>query len=185
VKRERARDVSNVVRLEAVPNRPARARRPIRATTGDRPANGPADIGASSESSSPKAQVPPRTLRGLRVLVVDDDEGSLDYFSMALRSLGAVVVTASTALDAVRLFREQPPDVVLSDLAMPVHDGYWLVRELRELSVAAGRIVPVIAATAYGREHSRERALAAGFADHLRKPIDPEALWAAIGRFAH
>jgi CheY-like chemotaxis protein len=74
--------------------------------------------------------------------------------------------------------------VVLSDIAMVGHDGYWLVREIRALPGAAGPALPVVAATAYGREHSRARALDAGFTDLLGKPVDPELLCRAIARAA-
>src|SRR5262245_44735831 len=110
---------------------------------------------------------PTPRLSGLTVLVVDDDEGSRDYFAMALRIAGAVVATASTAVDALRLLQQHRPDVILSDIAMPGHDGYWLVREIRGLSNTALRSLPVVATTAYGRVHSRDVALAAGFVDHL------------------
>jgi CheY-like chemotaxis protein len=120
----------------------------------------------------------------LKVLVVDDDEGSLDYFAMALGTTGAAVATASTAVDALSAVQDQRPDVVLTDIAMPGHDGYWLVREIRGLPDPTVRAVPVVATTAYGRVHSRERALAAGFVEHLSKPVEPELLCATIARVA-
>ena len=114
------------------------------------------------------------------VVVVDDDEGSLDYFAMALRTYGAVVLTASNAVDALQLVRERRPDAVLSDIAMADHDGYWLVREIR--GDAALQRIPVIATTAYGREHSRQRTLEAGFTEHLAKPVDPAILTVTIAK---
>jgi CheY-like chemotaxis protein len=121
---------------------------------------------------------------GLTVLVVDDDEGSLDYFTTALRAAGAAVVTASTAVEALRVLQDQRPDVVLSDIAMPGQDGYWLVRQIQEHQDAALRGVPVVATTAYGRAHPRERVVAAGFVDHLAKPVEPDLLWVTIARAA-
>jgi CheY-like chemotaxis protein len=114
------------------------------------------------------------------VVVVDDDETSLDYFAMALRTCGAVVMTASSAEDGLRLIQEQHPDVVLSDIAMVGQDGYWLVREIRRLADQAVSLAPVVATTAFGREHSRARALAAGFNEFLTKPVDPEVLCRTI-----
>ena len=136
------------------------------------------------EWSTPRPSWAPRSLAGLKVLVVDDDEGSLDYFAMALGTTGAAVATASTAVDALSAVQEQRPDVVLSDIAMPGRDGYWLVREIRELPDPAVRAVPVVATTAYGRVHSRERALEAGFVEHLAKPVEPDLLCATIARVA-
>jgi CheY-like chemotaxis protein len=124
----------------------------------------------------------PRNLVGLRVLVVDDDEDSLQYFAAALRACGADVTTSSTAADALSRVQDGRPHVVLSDIAMIGHDGYWLVGEIRRLPDGPGGAVPVVATTAFGREHSRARALAAGFVDLLPKPVDPEVLCVAIGR---
>jgi CheY-like chemotaxis protein len=118
------------------------------------------------------------------VLVVDDDGASLDFFAVVLKICGAAVMTASSALDALGLFLERQPDVVLSDIAMVGQDGYWLVREIRGLPDQAARGVPVVATTAYGRDHSRDRALAGGFNDFLPKPVDPELLCRTIAKAA-
>jgi CheY-like chemotaxis protein len=80
--------------------------------------------------------------------------------------------------------REHRPDVVLTDIAMPGQDGYWLVGEIRALADPAARSVPVVATTAYGWVHPRERALAAGFVDHLAKPVEPGVLRATVARAA-
>ena len=119
-------------------------------------------------------------LTGLQVVVVDDDQSSLEYFALALRTYGAAVRTASNAADALRLVHTRPPDAVLTDIAMVGHDGYWLLREIRGLADEAARRVPVVATTAHGREHSREHTLAAGFSEHLAKPVDPDALGRTI-----
>jgi CheY-like chemotaxis protein len=67
---------------------------------------------------------------------------------------------------------------------MPDEDGHSLVRRLREGSASRGRAVPSIAVTAYARREDRARALAAGFVEHMGKPIDPDALIAAVARLA-
>jgi CheY-like chemotaxis protein len=118
----------------------------------------------------------------VNVLVVDDDSSNLDFFAAVLKICGAAVMTASSAVDALVLVRERRPDAVLSDIAMVGHDGYWLVREIRGLADDAARAVPVVATTAYGREHSRKRVLAAGFNDFLPKPVDPELLCRTIAK---
>ena len=124
----------------------------------------------------------PRVLTGMRVLVVDADPDSAGLFAAALAACGADVVTASGAREALRLLAGDAVDVVVSDIAMPDADGYWLVREIRVLGDPQMRSVPVLAVTAFGREHVRARALAAGFVDHLEKPIDPEHLCRAVAR---
>jgi CheY-like chemotaxis protein len=132
---------------------------------------------ALPQSSPPRL---PRNLKGVSILVVDDDESTLELFSAALTHCGARVTTAIAAADALAAVAQARPDVVLSDIAMPTHDGYWLLAEIRKLDDARLREVPVVAATAYGRVHSRERTEAAGFVAHVSKPVDPETLCRAI-----
>ena len=126
----------------------------------------------------------PSSLVGLRVIVVDDDEDTVELFAAALSACGATVTTATNAVDALRFVSEVRPDVVLSDIAMARGDGYWLVGEIKRLNEEALRRIPVVAATAFGREHSHARVVAAGFADHLQKPVDPELLCRTIARAA-
>jgi CheY-like chemotaxis protein len=168
-------------RLEAVPDRVGR-RVPA---CGEAPGRqGQAIPGRHRASPGPQSGRLPRDLAGLRVLIVDDDESTLEIFAAALSTCGATVTTALAATAALRLVTETRPDVILSDIAMPDEDGYWLVREIRRLPDETIRRLPVLAATAYGREHPRERTLAAGFMDHLQKPIDPEVLCRAVARAA-
>ena len=174
--------LAHSLRSEALPkHHPERHRRP-RATSEERSPRPNHVAGKSHASPTPGRSPLPRNLVGLKVVVVDDDEASLEYFEMALITCGAVVMRASTARDALRLVQEQRPDVVLSDIAMKAEDGYWLVREIRRLADQGG--TPVVAATAYGRDHSRTIALAAGFNEHLVKPVDPELLCRTIASAA-
>jgi CheY-like chemotaxis protein len=170
--------------LEALPKRHTPPPRYIRAVSQDplRPRH--LDTGRQCESSTPASSRFPHDLVGLNVLVVDDDSGSLDLFATALSLCGAAVMTASSALEALRIMQERRPHVVLSDIAMVGQDGYWLVREIRGLPDPTSRSVPVVATTAYGREHSRDRALAGGFNDFLPKPVDPELLCRTIAKAA-
>jgi CheY-like chemotaxis protein len=125
-----------------------------------------------------------RILVGLRVVVVDDDAEVLELFAVALTACGAEVTTTDNAREAVALATRIRPHVIVSDIAMVGEDGYWLVRELRRLPKDVLEEVPVVAATAYGREHPRSRVLAAGFVEHLQKPIDPEHLCQVVARVA-
>lgn len=171
------------LRAEALPKPP----RPRAAAAGSHESPPPPDQDAAAahpEASRPAEARRQGSLAGVKVLAVDDDEGNLDYFVVALRTYGALVTTASSAVEALRLVREQKPDVVLSDIAMIGHDGYWLVREIRRLADPSVRHVPVVATTAYGREHSRERTLAAGFTEHLAKPVDPDVLRRTVASLA-
>ena len=168
-------------RLEALPRE-----RLTRLTTGG---TGPGDRESPRRGALPPRERPapsplPRNLLGLRVLVVDDDESTLEFLTAALGYCGAEVVAAASAPEALAAMGPTRPHVVLSDIAMRGHDGYWLLREIRALPDPALSSVPVLAATAYGRSHSAERTCAAGFAGHLAKPVDPEVLCRAIAAAA-
>ena len=126
----------------------------------------------------------PRNLDGVTIVVIDDDPDTLDLFATALEICGATVTTAPTARGGLELVRTLHPMVVISDIAMADHDGYWFVGQVRRVRDDLVRDVPVIAATAYGREHSRERTLAAGFDDYVAKPADPTALCRMVARLA-
>jgi CheY-like chemotaxis protein len=170
-------------RSEVLPLRSPHLHRRVRSAADDHPLHDDGIVGGMGESLAKPLELP-RNLVGLQVVVVDDDEDSLDYFVAALRACGAAVLKASTAVDALALVREREANVVLSDIAMVGHDGYWLVGEIRRLTDQKRRFIPVVATTAYGREHPRARAVAAGFIELLPKPVDPEVLCRAIARAA-
>ena len=173
------------VRAEALPRRPARSNpRRLRGFGGDASTPGGPPSGGYGEAPPSRRSWPPRSLRGVRILVVDDDENSADYFTVALRSAGATVTATASAPDALRVIGGERPDVVLSDIAMPGHDGYWLLDQIRAHADTTVRNTPVVATTAHGFEHSRDRTMAAGFAEHLAKPVDPERLCLTIARVA-
>jgi CheY-like chemotaxis protein len=169
-------------RCEALPF--GRRRPIVRAATEEPGQHDHGAVGRHGDASFPHVTPLPANLVGVTVVVVDDDELSLDYFATALRTCGASVLTAADATEALRLVREHRPDVVLSDLAMRGRDGYWLIAAVREAPDESVARVPIVATTAYGPEHPRERTLAAGFVEHLRKPVDPVVLCRTIGRIA-
>jgi len=174
--------ISGPATLEALSKRSA-GRRALRSSAIEPPEGAEELIGWREFSASERPRLP-LLLGGVRVLVVDDDEDTVELFALALTACGADVVTASNATEAIGILAGMMPDVVVSDIAMPGADGYWLLREIRELSDVRARILPVVAVTAFGREHVRARALAAGFFEHLEKPVDPEVLCRAIARAA-
>ncbi|HEX6177707.1 MAG TPA: ATP-binding protein [Thermoanaerobaculia bacterium] len=116
------------------------------------------------------ATVEETTSTGKSVLLVDDDDSSREIIARMLRHFGAAVTEAATASAAVDLAERQRFDLVLTDLAMPEHDGYWLLERVRE----ARPDVPVAAITALGV--ADEQMADAGFASFVRKPVDPTAL---------
>jgi CheY-like chemotaxis protein len=112
-------------------------------------------------------------LIGVHVLVVDDDPDARDLFRTVLEYCGALVTVVPTALDALAILDRVTPDAILTDVAMPNHDGYWLAEAVRKLPAERGGAIPMVAITAHGERHGPERTLSAGFQAHLRKPLDP------------
>jgi PAS domain S-box-containing protein len=121
-------------------------------------------------------------LSGIKVLVVDDEEDSLSVVSRILERRGAQVRGATKMEEALDEFPKFGPDVVVSDIGMPEHDGYELINRLRALP--GGRTVPAIALTALARSEDRTRALRAGFQLHVAKPVDFAELVAVVQNLA-
>ena len=146
------------------------------------------DAAAGPPDADAAAREPARVLDGLRVLLVDDDTNTRRGMAWALEDAGAEVTAVGSAADAVRALLAAPaagrPHVLVSDIGMPGEDGYRLIERVRALGPAGGGDVPAVAVTAYGREADRGRALAAGFQAHLRKPLDPDGLVAAVAALA-
>jgi signal transduction histidine kinase/ActR/RegA family two-component response regulator len=117
-----------------------------------------------------------QSLSGLRLVVVDDEADAREVMRFMLERGGAHVRTADSAAQALDAIREERPDLLISDIGMPVEDGYVLVRRLRAMEEGLGRRLPAIALTAYASEEDTRRALAAGFDAHLSKPVDPARL---------
>ena len=78
------------------------------------------------------------------------------------------------------LLRRQPPDLLLSDIAMPGEDGYALIRQVRALAADRGGRIPAAALTAYATLEDRRKALLAGYNEHIPKPVDPTRLIATV-----
>jgi signal transduction histidine kinase/ActR/RegA family two-component response regulator len=123
----------------------------------------------------------PPSLKGLRVLVVDDEPDTRLLLRTVLEQCGSEVTTAGSAAEALAAFTRSKPDVLVSDIGMPEEDGYELIGKLRaaEAARAEGR-TPAIALTAYARVEDRVRALNAGFQVHVPKPIEPVELLAVV-----
>jgi signal transduction histidine kinase/ActR/RegA family two-component response regulator len=123
-----------------------------------------------------------RTLAGISVLVVDDDQESRDVVAAHLRDHEALVLTADSAEHAFVLLQHEHIDVLLADIAMPGEDGYSLMRRVRAMQPAAAATIPAAALTALARDDDRRRALQAGFQLHMPKPIEAASLVAAVSR---
>ena len=124
------------------------------------------------------------SLRGISVMVVDADARASEFVRKALEQYGAVVVTASSAQEAKDRFKRAPPDVFVSDLLMPDGDGLQLIRDIRQIDRASGRVTPAAALTRLARTDDRRSALSAGYQMHLAKPVDPSELVSTIERLS-
>ena len=136
-----------------------------------------ADSPESSRGDGRSARVP--ELEGLRVLLVDDDEDARVLMQTILEESGCSVRAASSAAKAMGVIENESIDVLVSDIGMPEEDGYSLMRRVRALGLPRGAL-PAIALTAFTRSEDRRRALEAGFARHVPKPIDPAELVAVV-----
>jgi CheY-like chemotaxis protein len=128
-----------------------------------------ADLSRTPLSGQPQTNV---SLPFSRVLLVDDDLNTLQILNEAFRNTRAEISTADSAVKALEIAKEWNPDLLISDLAMPGRDGYWLIRQLRPdgRENATGCAV---ALTASATQEERTRALAAGFDTVLSKPMEP------------
>jgi CheY-like chemotaxis protein len=123
-------------------------------------------------------------LTGLRVVVVEDDDDARELLVGMLIECGAEVSEAASAVDAIELVRRLCPDVLVSDIGLPDHDGYYLIRAVRALSAEEGGRVPAIALTGYADLADSHAALRAGYQVHVAKPIDIGLLTQAVANVA-
>lgn len=128
------------------------------------------------ESSSPPETSEAPALR--RIAIVEDNSDSRDTLYSLLRMDGYDVVAARDGLEGVNLILQQQPEVALVDIGLPGIDGYELARRVRN---ALGEGIRLIALTGYGRDEDRRAVLAAGFDEHLVKPLDPDDLIRVLG----
>ena len=123
---------------------------------------------------------PAPSLMGMTVLVVDDEPDAREVAQRILEEHGASVMVAASAAEAQETLRAGTPSVIVSDIGMPGIDGYELLRRLRSAGDTRVSAVPAVALTAYARPEERERALAAGYQEHVAKPVGAATLIAAI-----
>ena len=124
--------------------------------------------------------MPALSLKGIRVLVVDDEADSRDLVRVVLEKSHAQVTTAASGAEALRELEHRSSDVLLSDIGMPGLDGYQFIRAVRE----RGNGVPAAALTAFARSDDRRRAMLAGYQLHVAKPVDPSELVAIVASLA-
>jgi signal transduction histidine kinase len=119
-------------------------------------------------------------LKGLRILVVDDEADARDLVRRFLIDCEAIPQLAASAAEAESLISSFKPNVIISDIGMPNRDGYAFMRGVRRL----GLTTPALALTAFARDEDRASSIQAGYQMHLRKPVDPAELIAAVASLA-
>ena len=115
------------------------------------------------------------------VLLVEDNEVNRYLVRFVLEKGGFRVITADNGREAIELARVHRPDLILMDIQMPVMDGYEATVQLK--ADAQLQAIPVVALTAYAMPHERERAMAAGCAGHIEKPIDTSTFNEQVSAF--
>jgi len=144
---------------------------------------------SSISSRHPRAALDPPvdlevpSLRGLTVLVVDDEPDAHTLLRKILTQYEAQVIEVDSAEGALAALKKAVPDVIISDVGLPDEDGYSLIRRIRSLPEPVRR-VPAVALSAFARMEDRQRALLSGFQMHLAKPIAPAELITVVASLA-
>jgi PAS domain S-box-containing protein len=140
---------------------------------------------AASSAESKELFDNSRILDGLRLLIVDDEADVRELLRALLTHYGAEVTAVVSAREALEAVERLNPDMLISDIGMPVEDGYALIRKLRTQEASGSRKLPAIALTAYAREEDSILALEAGFQKHLPKPVESAELVKIIAQMAN
>jgi PAS domain S-box-containing protein len=120
----------------------------------------------------------------LRVLIVDDEPDARDLIGAVLTGRGAEVIACESAAEALEELERQKFDVLVSDIGMPLMDGYALIEKVRQLSEDHGGRIPAAALTAYAGVEDRMRVLSAGYQIHIPKPVEPAELITIVANLA-
>ena len=124
------------------------------------------------------------SLNDLRVLVVDDEPDARELIAVVLKRRGAEVISVGSAVEALAEMERQAFDVLVSDIGMPLMDGYALISKIRQLPKERGGRIPAAALTAYAGVEDRMRALSAGYQIHIPKPVEPAELTTVVANLA-
>ncbi|MEO6951165.1 MAG: ATP-binding protein [Polyangia bacterium] len=146
---------------------------------------GPLASGTIGVTRIPATQTPPvsdklPSLRGVRVLVIDDERDARELIALVLETCEVEVRVAAGAAEAMTALETFAPHVIVCDIGMPNEDGYTLIRRIRTLAAEDKKDIPAVALTGLAQNESRTRALVEGFNAYLTKPIEPLALVQAV-----
>jgi len=117
-----------------------------------------------------------KPLEGISIVLAEDDDDAREALRLALEARGASLRCVNDGAAALAAIRERPPDVVISDIAMPGQDGHAFLKKLRALSPQRGGRTPAVALTAFHGRDARLASVHAGYHYHLTKPVDPDKL---------
>ncbi len=126
----------------------------------------------------------PREIKGLRILLVDDEPDTREILMFVFEKCDGYAKSAASVSEALEAIKADKFDVLVSDIGMPERDGYDLIKSIRELSPEQGGQIPAVALTAYARVEDRMRVLSAGFQMHVPKPVEPAELLAVVASLA-
>ncbi|HQU85304.1 MAG TPA: PAS domain-containing protein [Pyrinomonadaceae bacterium] len=127
----------------------------------------------------------PPEIKGLRVLLVDDEPDTLEILMFVFSSCEAKVKGVSSVDAALEILAQEEFDVLVSDIGMPYKDGFDLIKTLRKLPAEKGGRIPAVALTAYARFEDRMKVLSAGFQMHIPKPVEPAELLTVVANLAN
>lgn len=138
------------------------------------PEEGDQDDGALNSSDQ-------TALEGILVMVVEDDDGTREMLRIMLEQHGAIIEACPDAQHALDKLKQMTPDLILSDIGMPIMDGYEFMRQVRR-EIGGPNVVPAIALTAFARAEDRKNAIESGFQEFMTKPIMPKDLLATVSK---
>lgn len=138
----------------------------------------PSSTHDSTDAAPPAWDIP--VMKGLSVLIVEDDADSRTLLAHIFTQANAEVTTASSAIEALQIFETLTPDLIVSDIGMPGMDGFEFMRQVRQLKPV--RDIFTIAVTAFARPEDRRTAMLSGFDFFVSKPLDPGEFSAVLHR---
>jgi CheY-like chemotaxis protein len=123
-------------------------------------------------------------LKGIRVLVVEDDDDTRELLKVLLETQGGSVTITASVQEALSAYDHSRPHVIVADIGMPDYNGYTLIGRVRARDRERGNIIPAIALTAFTTAIDRDTVLSAGFQVHMPKPFEPSRLISVISELA-
>ena len=145
-------------------------------------------IDPDADKREGQKDVSEKSIKGLHILLVEDNELNMEIAEFVLQNEGADVSKAWNGQEAIELFRNSEPgefDVILMDIMMPVMNGYEATKMIRSLDREDAKEVPIIAMTANAFTEDRLRAKEAGMDEHVAKPVDVELLIKVIRKLVN